>query len=199
MHSTGQRLLYIQVSRSIYKWDDHGNSTYIKEGAYPLHSHHISVISPCMSKPGICSCFTFSLNLQGKKNQTKTEQTWHQDQLKWEEMQSPKYLSYLDLGLLTNLHWDMVTHSSTWREKQCLLKFKKKKKNQWNWGSRKHCGFLSLSELFISFLFLFCQTPECISLIEVTRLLIQHSHCISKHHFKLPLVVLLFKQQHWEH
>lgn len=128
MHSTGQRLLYIQVSRSIYKWDDHGNSTYIKEGAYPLHSHHISVISPCMSKPGICSCFTFSLNLQGKKNQTKTEQTWHQDQLKWEEMQSPKYLSYLDLGLLTNLHWDMVTHCSTWREKQCLLKFKKKKK-----------------------------------------------------------------------
>lgn len=127
MHSTGQRLLYIQVSRSIYKWDDHGNSTYIKEGAYPLHSHHISVISPCMSKPGICSCFTFSLNLQGKKNQTKTEQTWHQDQLKWEEMQSPKYLSYLDLGLLTNLHWDMVTHCSTWREKQCLLKRKKKK------------------------------------------------------------------------
>lgn len=59
---------------------------------------------------------------------TETERTSHQNQLKWEEMQSPKYLSYLDLGLLTNLHWDMVTHCSTWREKQCLLKFKKKKK-----------------------------------------------------------------------
>lgn len=58
---------------------------------------------------------------------TETERTSHQNQLKWEEMQSPKYLSYLDLGLLTNLHWDMVTHCSTWREKQCLLKRKKKK------------------------------------------------------------------------
>lgn len=167
----------------------------------PILYIHITLVSspPACPSQGYVLASLLVKIFREKKNQTKTERTSHQNQLKWEEMQSPKYLSYLDLGLLTNLHWDVVTHCSTWREKQCLLKFKKKKKNHWNWGSRKHRGFLSLSELFISFLFLFCQTQECISVIEVTRLLIQHSHCFSKHHFKLPIVVLLFKQQYWEH
>lgn len=94
-----------------------------------LYIHITSVSSPpaCPSQGYVLASLLVKI-FREKKNQTETERTSHQNQLKWEEMQSPKYLSYLDLGLLTNLHWDMVTHCSTWREKQCLLKFKKKKK-----------------------------------------------------------------------
>lgn len=93
-----------------------------------LYIHITSVSSPpaCPSQGYVLASLLVKI-FREKKNQTETERTSHQNQLKWEEMQSPKYLSYLDLGLLTNLHWDMVTHCSTWREKQCLLKRKKKK------------------------------------------------------------------------
>lgn len=81
----------------------------------PILYIHITLVSspPACPSQGYVLASLLVKIFREKKNQTKTERTSHQNQLKWEEMQSPKYLSYLDLGLLTNLHWDVVTHCST--------------------------------------------------------------------------------------